>query len=159
LKAHQAQDAFGDFLKSRGLKLERLLAPPESFAAMLDFYREVRARKVIEVDGDMLLFQWGTHDWGEGAHFEVDLTRQLYTESWIMNAIAGGPGDHNIWQLSLRFRYAATEALAELGHGNRWCHSLEEFEAFRSFVETHPVLRAVQDLAPTQEAELSLSQP
>lgn len=25
----------------------------------------------------MLLFQWGTYDWGHGPHFEVDLTREL----------------------------------------------------------------------------------
>lgn len=42
------------------------------------FYGEVRADDVdLESDGDMLLFQWGTHDWGNGPMFEVDITRQF----------------------------------------------------------------------------------
>ena len=27
--------------------------------------------------GDMLLYQWGTYDWGAGESFEFDITRQL----------------------------------------------------------------------------------
>lgn len=37
----------------------------EGIKSMLSFYECARAADVdIEADGDMLLFQWGTHDWG-----------------------------------------------------------------------------------------------
>ena len=25
----------------------------------------------------MLLYQWGTYDWGEGKYFQIDITRQF----------------------------------------------------------------------------------
>ena len=45
---------------------------------MLAFYESMRFDDVdLAADGDMLLYQWGTYDWGRGASFEFDITRQL----------------------------------------------------------------------------------
>jgi hypothetical protein len=34
----------------------------------------------------MLLFQWGTYDWGTGEHFGFNLTRQLIGEGRVDDA-------------------------------------------------------------------------
>src|SRR5262245_4806221 len=78
---------------------------------------------------DMLLFQWGTYDWGQGPRFELDMTRQFLV----------GPGeDEDIWQLSLTYRFEPSEALRTLGAGNRWCHKLAELPEFDAYVEASP---------------------
>jgi len=94
---------------------------------MLAFYRTVRFDDVdLAGNGDMLLYQWGTYDWGRGESFEFDITRQL---------ILGTGEDEDIFQLSLTFKFQPTVALLQLGAGNRWRRSLEEVEEFRSFTD------------------------
>ena len=101
---------------------------------MTGFYREERAEGcAVDGDGDMLLYQWGTYDWGEGESFELDITRQLIT----------GGEDDDIFQLSLTFRFRPTAALRELGASNRWCHSPDELEDFRAFVHGSAAFLAV----------------
>jgi hypothetical protein len=102
---------------------------------MFSFYRDVRADGCrLESDGDMLLFQWGTYDWGKGEQFELDITRQLIP----------GPGeDEDIWQLHLTFRFASEEILRAQGAGDRWCHSPAELEGFAALVRATPAYAAV----------------
>ena len=77
LQPEQARHAFEGFLAARGLSVATL-SVPDGFDAMLAFYREVRAEGYdLARDGDMLLYQWGTYDWGRGKHFELSMTRQL----------------------------------------------------------------------------------
>ena len=84
--------------------------PRDGVLAMVGFYRDVRATDVdVARRGDMLLFQWSTHDWGKGAHFELDITRQL---------IRDGEDDEDIWQLHLTYRFAPAADLAALGQGD-----------------------------------------
>jgi hypothetical protein len=126
MQVEKAKQTFGRRLKQGGDLSALSLA--EGVNAMLEFYREVRARGCdIAQDGDMLLFQWGTYDWGDGEHFEFDITRQFIEE----------PGaDEDIWQLSLTFRFAPEESLRALGSGNRWCHSPQELEPFVTFIRS-----------------------
>ena len=50
----------------------------EAVDRMLEFYRDVRAENcVTDEEGDMLLCQWGLYDWGGGASFQFNLTRQF----------------------------------------------------------------------------------
>ncbi len=94
---------------------------------MIDFYHHQRASEcAIDSDGDMLLFQWGEYDWGQGRFFEFDLTRQLIT---------GDGEDDDIWQLSLNFKFSPNETLTNIVSGNKWCNdpspsSLEPFEKY-----------------------------
>jgi hypothetical protein len=88
----------------------------------------------LERDGDMLLFQWGTHDWGGGELFEVDITRQLIKDTGE---------DDDIWQLHLVYRFAPSEALRALGQGERWCSQPDEVDAFELFLMSHPALSAI----------------
>jgi hypothetical protein len=116
------------------------LTPRQGAAAALDFYEARRATGCdVEADGDMLLFQWGTYDWGEGEHFEVDFTRQFATPQ--------GDDDPDLRQLSLTFRFPATDLLRGLGAGDRWCHSPSGLAGMRAFVEAAPGLAAVADRA------------
>jgi hypothetical protein len=91
-------------------------------------------------DADMLLAQYGTYDWGQGAYFEADLTRQfIYTledgeQGWMA-------------QLQCAFRYEPTPHLRALGDGNLWSMDLElddfasKFRALPGFQVTDRPLR------------------
>jgi hypothetical protein len=88
----------------------------------------------LESDGDMLLFQWGTYDWGSGARFEVDIVRQL---------IRHGGEDDDIWQLHLTYRFNPSDALSALDNGDRWCARPADLPAFELLLMAHPVIAAV----------------
>src|ERR1700752_33284 len=88
-------------------------SPVAGFSRMLAFYGDVRVDDASpEAYSDALLFQWGSYDWGHGPQFEVDLTRQV---------IRGSGEDDEIWQLHMTYRFAPSEALRNLGSGDRWC--------------------------------------
>jgi hypothetical protein len=144
MKTKDARKEFEKLLHASGKSLEAL-TPMEGVSTMLKFYRDVRALDCdLKEDGDMLLFQWGTHDWGRGGgeRFEVDITRQLIP----MNT------EDEIWQLSLTFAFEPRfEALRA---GNKWCWHLEEVGDFENFLNESPVLRAVRDVE-VRAAELS----
>lgn len=104
---------------------------------MVAFFRDVRVEDCdLESDGDMLLFQWGVYDWGDGMHFEFDVTRQL---------IPRGGGDVDIWQLHLTVRFPPHDDLREFGAGDRWCHGIEQLQAFSDFVTSSDAFLAVAD--------------
>jgi hypothetical protein len=99
--------------------------------------------------GDMLLYQWGTYDWGDGESFELDITRQL---------IFGEAEDENIFQLSFTFKFVPTTELRRLAPGNRWCSSSEELEEFRNFIHhSAPFLTANEQLASSIQLEYGIA--
>lgn len=134
MRARKAKYEFKRFLKRQGNKVQAL-SPADGVDTMLEFYRDVRADDCdLASDGDMMLFQWGTYDWGQGEHFSFDITRQLIS----------GPGeDEDIWQLSLTFVFMPDTTLRALGSGNRWCESPQQLEEFGAFVRATEVYAAV----------------
>lgn len=115
------------------------LTPAEGVRLMLDFYRDVRAEDCpLEEDGDMLLFQWGTHDSGEGETFQLDITRQFIH--------AADEDDDGMSQLSLTFHFKPTPELTELEDGNQWCNTPEEVEEFEKFIMGDAAYEAVADV-------------
>jgi hypothetical protein len=107
--------------------------------AMLAYYAEERADGCpLDEDGDMLLFQWGTHDWGAGPAFEVSIVRQL---------IVAADEDEEPRQLDLRFRFPPA-AGTSAGASNRWCESPEGLAEFRRFVTRSAALKAVGHSTP-----------
>lgn len=119
-----ALDACRSAFIAAGVNLDVLRLGP-TISAFFDFYRDDRAAGCDPADdADMLLFEWGTVDWGEGEHFELSLARQL---------IYGA--DDNIWQLKLTYAFQPTEIFRTLGAENRWCGTPDELEAFRQEVE------------------------
>ena len=131
-------------------EVERV-GPERLFARVIELYRTLRlADTSIDADGDMLLFQWGTYDWGQGPSFELDLTRQS-----IVVATDDVPDDENqgeMFQLRCCLHYPPSGLLA-LGAGNRWCHSPEELAEFTEYVFGHPAVTATKALVP-RELEL-----
>lgn len=99
----------------------------------------------------MLLFQWGTYNWGDLTHFELNITRQLMT---------GGDGggdededdDEGILQLSLTFRFPPTAELQALGSGNEWCATPSGLPAFRAYIDACPAFERVGCQAPFEVA-------
>jgi hypothetical protein len=134
MKSKNALKEFEQYLRRAGeIQLPRF--PRAGFQKMASFYTEVRADDVdLETDGDMLLYQWGTYDWGRGQMFEVDVTRQL---------IRGTGEDHDIWQLHLTYRFPPSELLRAIGKGDRWCARPGDIESFEQFLMTHPGVAAV----------------
>jgi len=116
---------------------QRLDAAPRTVGDCVDVfmraYLEVAPTELlVEPDGDMLLFQWGTYDWGGGRWFEMDLTRQF---------IALDP-DAPIRQLRLTMYFHPNAQSDELRSGNRWCHDRADMPEFRTWVRESTIFRA-----------------
>jgi hypothetical protein len=138
MKPHTAKTRFLKRLESGGLSLNAL-TPAAGVEAILAYYAEERADGcLIDQDGDMLLFQWGTHDWGHGPAFEVSIVRQL---------IVAGDQDEEPRQLDLRFLFEPA-AGAAAGEGNRWCQAPDGLAAFRRFVTGSKAFKAVGKQSP-----------
>jgi hypothetical protein len=117
-----------------------MLTPVAGIEAMFSSYADERVDGCdVDEDGDMLLFQWGTYDWGNGPAFEVNITRQL---------IATDDEEGAPRQLSLTFRFDSTAAPTGLKDGNKWCESPNELAAFRRFVSRAKALQEVGQQSP-----------
>jgi hypothetical protein len=124
-------------LGARELSVDKL-SVSDGIDAMLDFYRSTRADDCsLDADGDMLLFQWGTYDWGQGERFELDLTRQL---------TPNGGEDEDIWQLSLTFMFPPNAIVA----GDRWCATPADLAEFARFVRSHAAYAAAVQATPVR---------
>ena len=119
------------------------LTPVQGIRLMLDFYKEVRAEDCEpDEDGDMLLFQWGTYDWGQGRAFQFDITRQfIVSEDEDNDAIS---------QLSFKFHFMPSAGLDAIKGGNRWCSGPDELADFEAFIIASDAYRAVQALQPSK---------
>jgi hypothetical protein len=126
-----ALQEFEKFLSGKGLH-QSDLALADGCEAVFDFYRDLRPRGLVfeqEQGSDMLLFEWGTYDWGTGEHFSFSLTRQL---------IAEGPVDDVMRQLRLKFEFQPDDELRASGDGDKWCESRSELPKFREYVCRSP---------------------
>ena len=139
MKPRAAKTRFLKRVEAVGLSLDTLTAVAGT-EAMLAYYAEERADGCpIDQDGDMLLFQWGTNDWGgKGPAFEISIVRQL---------IVPDDEDQEPRQLDLRFRFEPA-AGASLGRATRWCESPDDLPDFRRFLTESPALQAVGQLLP-----------
>lgn len=127
VKPKSIDKAFLRFLRDQ--RVDYQVSPDAAFRAMLAFYCEERASGGnVDEDADMLLFQWGIYDWGNGEHLEIDITRQVM--------IPGKEDDDAIWQLHLTYRCTPTASDRDLGSGNEWCNSPAELEQFSRLVTT-----------------------
>ena len=134
-----ARQEFEKVLSGRGLR-EGDLDLADGCAAVFDFYRDMRPQgRVFEQheDADMLLFQWGTNDWGRGEHFAFNLTRQLVT--------CEDAEDEDIWQLRLTFKFEPDNELRALSRGDNWCGSLTELPEFREYVHRSAAFTACNE--------------
>ncbi|MEI9999975.1 MAG: hypothetical protein WDO13_12870 [Verrucomicrobiota bacterium] len=145
MKPSTSENELRGTLALQGLTLETL-KPGDALRLMTHFYRTVRAEGCLAPpERDKLLFQWGTHDWGAGLIFELELTRQF-----IEGDDDGAPDEDVTSQLSLTFHYAATPALEALKAGNRWCEGVDDLAGFEAFVAASDALRAAESLTAQQ---------
>ncbi|NKB60375.1 MAG: hypothetical protein GKS00_29055 [Alphaproteobacteria bacterium] len=132
-----ALDACKSFFIQEGVNID-VLRLPTTIAAFFDFYRDERAEGCEpHDDADMLLFEWGTFDWGDGEHFGLSLARQLIY----------GDDDDDIWQLKLTYAFQPTDAFRALGDGNRWCAVPDDLPEFRDGVAESAAYRMAADHA------------
>lgn len=142
LKPADSARALEQFFAKRGPTISKLTVP-QLVDGVLAFYREVPASGLIqEPQADMLLYQWGVFDWGKGANFEFDITRQFIS--------AGLFGDDGISQLRCTALFTPTPALRSISVSNRWCKSITEFDSFAAFIRESPAYLAARSLSPAR---------
>lgn len=137
-----ATDAFRRFTAARAVSIARL-GVTQIVALMTSWYELQQARGVaIDEDGDMLLFQWGTYDWGAGASLHYDLTRQL--------TFTKGSGDAEIWQLSLTAHFPTSAESDRLGRGHHWCHRPDGLAEFQRHAMQARATQQLRDHSPVR---------
>lgn len=141
MKPSDSVSAFEKFVATRNSSRQALTVR-SGIVEMLCFYRSETPSNCTKERGDMLLFQWGSYDWGTGKRFEIDITRQFIE--------LGLEDDDAISQLSLTFRFLPDETTVGLGAGNRWCESPQEIDAFRDFITSNQAFQAKADLPPAE---------
>lgn len=135
MRPNESVRAFHDFAAEKGIDLYAS-TPREGIEVMLEF-RKVVACEVCS--NDMLLYQWGSYDWGVGKHFELNITRQ-FIEAELED-------DDAISQLSLTYKYKPSAELENLGASNCWDDTPSEF---RQFILTSVSFMTVADAPPNQ---------
>ncbi|MDB5340428.1 MAG: hypothetical protein JWN70_6047 [Planctomycetaceae bacterium] len=138
MKPRSVKTRFLKRLDAAGISLNDLPVS-DGIDAMLNYYSAERVEGCdLEEDGDMLLFQWGTYDWGKGASFEVNITRQL---------IAASDEDDEPQQLSLTFQFDSAVG-SKAGEGNQWCESPDGLAPFQRSIVASKALKAVGQQPP-----------
>jgi hypothetical protein len=96
-------------------------------------------------DSDGLLAQYGTHDWGEGEHFELDMTRQF--------AFDDDDGQYShMSQLHCTCLFRPTDDLRALDADNVWSFGLTRDEFFARAL----ALPGFRRIADTEAVPLAL---
>jgi hypothetical protein len=136
MKTTDSVAAFEETVEAAGFSLLELV-PHVGVKQMLSFFATTQAEGCTAPSQDMLLFEWGTYNWGEGESFELCISRQ-FTET-------GTEGEPEISQLRLVFKYAPNSQLAAFGQGNHWCNSRVELSEFAKYIQASPPFRAVAE--------------
>jgi len=110
--------------------------PDELFESICSLYASVRFKGLIEDDGDMLLYQFGIYDWGEGEYFELELTRQFIKEN------------DEVVQLRSTLSFHPVNELRELEFDNYWCESESELEHFEQIIQGSSAYKICRGLIP-----------
>ena len=118
-------NAFEEFIENRGSALPALTVCT-GVAEMLSFYESVAPLGCTIENGDMLLLQWGTYDWGDDPQFEINIARQFMESA--------AEDNDAISQLQVTFKFPPDKDTAALGNGNRWCNSQSEIQQFREYI-------------------------
>ena len=114
------------------MELKDLINELEGYTGLELLKRQIHLFKTTPFEeftssnADMLLFQFGCYDWGEGEFFELDVTRQL-----------SGEPDSPIEQLHCTISYPVNDSLLKLGEDNFWCENRFDVAKFESRVLNH----------------------
>jgi len=111
------------------LSSENILCANSMVALSKKLFEEISIRELPmteDSESDMLLFQYGTYNWGDahGEHFSLDITRQI-----IM------PESGEPYQLQFTLVYAP-EAFCEVKSYNCWSDDFKSTENFVAHIKT-----------------------
>jgi hypothetical protein len=128
--------AFAEYAEFSEEALRRT-PPGIGIGAMLKFYCAIRSDYPLVHDSDMLLYEWGTFDFGCGPSFQIGITRQF---------IEANPEDEQGLMSQLHLTFHFTPSLSsEFGRGSRWCKSRSDLDAFAAFVRSTPPYMTLSD--------------
>jgi hypothetical protein len=131
-----------DFFASRGLNIETSKLG-DIVTAFLDFYEfQPVAGLATTPQADMLLFQFGVYDLGQGEIFDFDVTRQFIVDD--------KEDDDAISQLHVSVNYEPTDELRAIGESNVWCKSQDELSSFKTFIFSSKAYLTAQNLQRKQ---------
>ena len=134
--------SFKQYLKDQKLKEKdlTLASLPDVF---LDYYRTVPFETAdVENDGDMLLFEYGIFDWGQGEYFQIGLTRQLIEQ----HDDEEEEEDH-MYQLRVTLFFRPTE-FAPVGDFNKWSSGCSDLDEFKGVIVTSAGYQAALNHTP-----------
>ena len=126
MRSDDALDRLRELLTQAGVDLERPSAADVqlTWGVIRAFADEpVEDADPPEQDGDGILAQYGTYDFGDGEHFDLDMTRQFSFSD------DEGEYDH-MSQLTCAFRFEPTPELRAVGEANLWGFSRPRDEFF-----------------------------
>ena len=133
----KALDACRAFFIQQGVNID-VLRFDSTIIAFFAFYCEERAEGcALNAGSDILIFEWGAIDWGEGEHFELNLARQL----------TFGCREQRVWQLKLTYAYEPTETFRALSNGILLCPKPQDLDTFRDAVEASEAYRIAKEYA------------
>lgn len=125
-------------------KPNNIVTPSEILDSLVKFYETHPCDGCDpREDADMLLFQCGVYDWGEGRNFEVDFVRQF-----IINH-ENGDYDH-MEQLHFTFYYPPEDAGMSKIEFNIWNNDCSDLAAFRERVEEAEGFRLAVRATPSR---------
>ena len=112
---------------------EKVLSADELINASIELFNNIKVEEVDSdyEDTDMLLFQYGTYDWGSGENFEFNITRQF------IFADADEP-----FQLSLTLFFDAVK----IESYDCWSMNFETIEDFVNDIKSSEGYRLVKEL-------------
>ena len=141
-----------DFRNIIGSPLDTL-PPKGGIDHMLNYYDQKKYPDAEKgVDGDMLLFQYGVYDWGDGNYFEYDITRQVIFNSPTRT------DDDAIFQISLTYRFSP-EKYSKLKSSNKWSMDFNNSTTdFKKYINNSTATEMVKTDQPI-EVIVSVEQP
>jgi hypothetical protein len=126
LTSHEAIDRLRELLAQAGVDVDSPSADDveRTWQVMRRFAAEpVQDAPPRERNGDGILAQYGTYDWGDGPRFSLDMTRQFCFED------ADGEYDH-MSHLNCTFDFEPTDEMRALGADNLWSFGMAVDEFF-----------------------------
>lgn len=137
MRPGESVETFKKFAAANGVDLSNC-TPRQGVGQMLAFFRDIKPVGCEEADGDMLLFQYGTYDWGRGRWFQLGVTRQFVDLEHVDEDDSGEDFDDDpqgvMSQMHLTFRFKPSSELDALGEANRWHDAPMPEGAFESYI-------------------------
>lgn len=144
----EINQAFKTYAKGKGISVDDL-----SFShfprLLIDYHNDIEFPDISRADdSDMLLFQYGTYDWGEGRSFEIDFTRQFYQ-------LFTDTEDHEIIQQSFTF-YFDPKGFDHVTSFDLWSNAVENMDEFERMILNSDGYREALQRTP-EKFEISIA--